>query len=203
MFKGILYFLKLRINRVPILFKHHVREISGKNPSIVKAAPILKGGKLDTKKTVEFSADTLCVGYGFLSNNEIPRILGCDFEKTGGIISKIRCDQYGRTSLNEVFVIGDGAKIDGAQVALSLGEMAGKAILEDFNLIKNFSIVSNNLKKKLNKKYKFQKAIWSLFKSEDSDISTAKNETILCRCENVTSGRIDEVLSVANVVCSA
>ena len=196
MFKGILYFLKLRINRVPILFKHHVREISGKNPSIVKASPILKGGKLDTKKTVEFSADTLCVGYGFLSNNEIPRILGCDFEKTGGIISKIRCDQYGRTSLNEVFVIGDGAKIDGAQVALSLGEMAGKAILEDFNLINNFSIVSNNLKKKLNKKYKFQKAIWSLFKSEDTDLSTAKNETILCRCENVTSGRIDEVLSM-------
>ena len=35
----------------------------------------------------------------------------------------------------------------------------------------------------------------NLFESEEIDISIAKKETILCRCENITSGTIDEVLS--------
>ena len=105
MIQGFSYLKKLKMNRIPIFFRHHVSEVSGKNPSTIKISPILDGGKLDTKKNIEFFADTLCVGYGFLSNNEIPRILGCFFEKKGKEVSKIKCDKFGRTSLNEVFVI--------------------------------------------------------------------------------------------------
>jgi len=195
MIKGFTYIKKLKMNRIPIIFKHHVSEISGKNPSTIKISPILNDGKLDTSNNVEFLADTLCVGYGFLSNNEIPRILGCSFEKKENGFSKIKCDQFGRTSLKEVFVIGDGAKIDGAQAALFEGEMAGNAILNDFNLINNFSKLTISVNKRLRKKYKFQKAIWSIFESEEIDINIAKNETILCRCENITSSMIDKVLS--------
>ena len=195
MIQGFSYIKKLKMNRIPIFFRHHVSSISGKNPSTITISPILDGGKLDTNKNVKFLADTLCVGYGFLSNNEIPRILGCLFEKKGNKISKIKCDKFGRTSLKEVFVIGDGAKIDGAQVAKFEGEMAAISILKDFNLINNVSESSRKINKRLNKKYNFQKSIWSIFESEEIDISIAKKETILCRCENITSGAIDDVLS--------
>ena len=194
MIQGSTYLAKLILNRVPILFKHHVNEVFGKNPSTIKVSPILDGGKLDINKNVEFSADTLCVGYGFLSNDELPRLLGCKYEYKETGVSKIICDQYGRTSLNEVFVIGDGAKIGGAQVAEYEGKITGNIILQDFKLKKNVSKSLKYTKKVLNKKKKFQKAIWSVFKSEEIDLSVANDETILCRCENVTSGEINSVL---------
>ncbi len=194
MMKGVAYFSKLKLNRVPIIFNHHVSEVSGKNPSTIIVSPILDGGKLDTDKKVAFSADVLCVGYGFLSNDELPRLLGCKYEYKETGVSKIICDKYGRSSLKEVFVIGDGAKIGGAQVATYEGVIAGNAILKDFELKKNVSKSIKYTNKILNKKYNFQKAIWSVFKSVEIDLSFANKETILCRCENVTSGTIDYIL---------
>ena len=53
MIKGFTYINKLKMNRIPIFFKHHVNEVSGKNPSTIKISPILDGGKLDTKKNIK------------------------------------------------------------------------------------------------------------------------------------------------------
>ena len=194
MFQGAAYILKLKLNRVPIYFKHHVSEIIGENPSRIVVSPILNGGMLDMKKKIEFSADTLCVGYGFLPNNELPRMLGCEHEYKGPGVSKIICNKHGRTSIKEVFVIGDSGDISGAHVAIYEGEIAGNIILEDFKLNNDVSKSLNNTKSTLVKKYKFQKAIWSVFKSEDIHSSIANKDTILCRCENVTSGKIDSIL---------
>jgi glycine/D-amino acid oxidase-like deaminating enzyme len=194
MLQGLAYILKLKINRIPIIFKHHVTEVLDDNSLNVIISPILDGGELDFKNSLKFSADTLCVGYGFLSNNELPRILGCDHEYTAPGDSTIICDNSGRTSLEEVFVIGDGANISGAQVALCEGEITGNTILEDFKLNKYIPKSLNNTKKLLSKKYNFQKEIWSVFKSEEINIRIADEDTILCRCENVTSGNIDSIL---------
>ena len=124
MFQGAAYILKLKLNRVPIYFKHHVSEVIGKNPSRIVVSPILSGGMLDMKKKIEFSADTLCVGYGFLPNNELPRMLGCKHEYKDPGVSKIICDKHGRTSIKEVFVIGDSGDISGAHVAIYEGEIS-------------------------------------------------------------------------------
>ena len=198
MIQGARYLYKLKRNHVPIIFKNSVSQVSGKSPSIIKVAPILDSGELDIKNNVELSADTLCVGYGFLSNDELPRLLGCEYEYKEPGFSKITCDKHGRTSLNEVFVIGDGAKIGGAQVASYEGHIAANTILKDFELTKDESASLNKSKNKLNKKYKFQKAIWSVFKSEEILLSAVNEETIICRCENVTSGKIDFILEAGH-----
>ena len=194
MLQGLLYIFKLKINRIPIFFKHHVSRVLEENLQNVIISPILDGGKLNYKKSIKFSADTLCVGYGFLSNNELPRILGCEHKYDAPGDSKIICDQTGRTSIEEVFVIGDGANISGAQAALCEGEITGNEILDDFKLNIIFPKSLKINKKLLRNKYKFQKQIWEIFKSEEINISIADKGTILCRCENVTSGEIDFIL---------
>ena len=67
--------------------------------------------------------------------------MGCKYEYKEPGFSKIICDKHGRTSLNEVFVIGDGAKIGGAQVASYEGHITANIILKDFELTKDEYVV--------------------------------------------------------------
>jgi NADPH-dependent 2,4-dienoyl-CoA reductase/sulfur reductase-like enzyme len=73
-----------------------------------------------------FGVDAVCVGFGFLPSNELSRALGAAhrFDATqGGLVVERHGD--GRTSVDGVWVVGDGGGIGGARTAQAAGLLAG------------------------------------------------------------------------------
>ena len=68
-------------------------------------------------------ADIVALGYGFASSSELARALGCAhrFVPRGSGSMETLTDAEGRTSVAEVFAIGDGARFGGAHAALAQG----------------------------------------------------------------------------------
>ena len=74
-------------------------------------------------------ADIVALGYGFSSSSELARSLGCrhHFVPRGNGSMETVTDADGRTSVPEVFAIGDGARFGGAQAAMAAGSIAAAA----------------------------------------------------------------------------
>ena len=72
------------------------------------------------------ACDTLCVGYGFIPQVQLTRLLGCEHRYDalrGGWVPKFGSDM--QTSVPGVFVAGEVAGIGGAYTALAEGWVAG------------------------------------------------------------------------------
>jgi len=128
--RGLEYLRILRKAGVPIYFQHHIVKASGEaRVESLELAPLQRAvtGSWTVDKALNktLSADTLCLGYGFLPNNELARLLGCRFTHNDeiGRESPVR-SASGRTSEHEVFLIGDGGQFAGAQAALTEGKLA-------------------------------------------------------------------------------
>ncbi len=66
------------------------------------------------------------MGYGFIPNTELTRLLGCshNYDRASGVLVVDRKDD-GSTSRPGVFSVGDAGGLQGAQVALAQGTLAG------------------------------------------------------------------------------
>ncbi|HEX4569673.1 MAG TPA: 2Fe-2S iron-sulfur cluster-binding protein, partial [Dongiaceae bacterium] len=75
-----------------------------------------------------FEVDAVAMGYGFLASNEVLRTLGCAhrFDPARGHLVTER-DGEGRTSIPEIYAVGDCAGMGGAPVAEAEGIIAGLA----------------------------------------------------------------------------
>ena len=94
-------------------------------------------------------------------------------------------EEDGRTSLPEVFAIGDGAAIGGARVALARGRLAGLAAARDLGFAAPDDPAARAA---LRRALDFQAALWRIFAAPPFDIAAVADGTILCRCEEVTAG---------------
>ena len=73
-----------------------------------------------------FEVDAVCVGFGFLPSNELARTLGLAhrFDERLGQLAAV-VDERGRSSLDGVWVVGDGGGTGGAPLARAVGLLAG------------------------------------------------------------------------------
>src|SRR5882757_6846907 len=85
---------------------------------------------------LSIEADIVALGYGFASSSELARSLGCAhrFVVRGNGSMETLTDQDGRTSIAEVFAIGDGARFGGAAIARAQGVIAAAAVARDLGL---------------------------------------------------------------------
>jgi glycine/D-amino acid oxidase-like deaminating enzyme len=134
-------------------------------------------------------ADVVALGYGFASSSELARSLGCAhrFVARGSGSMETVTDAEGRTSLPDVFAIGDGARFGGAQAALAQGEVAAAAICGD---LKRAAAKPTAAAAMLRRSARFQGALWQLFKAPPFDPAALADEAIICRCEEVTAGEL-------------
>lgn len=78
-----------------------------------------------------FDVDTICLAVGLSPMSQLLKMAGCQMEdnpKRGGQVPV--CDEYGRTSLPGIFVVGDVSGIEEASSAMIEGRMAGVAASE-------------------------------------------------------------------------
>lgn len=191
-FDGLTYLARLQRHGVPMLWGSTVTAVEGEihdGLRRVNTARIDKTGHPIAGTEQTFEVDALCVGYGFVPSTELPRMLGCDHRFVDAHLGYLATvtDQNGATNVPGVFVVGDGADIGGARVALARGALAGEAVAQKLGLA---TVESRDTHKKLRSALDFQQALRSLFLAPEVDLTQVPDNTVLCRCENVTFGAV-------------
>ncbi|MBM3719976.1 MAG: hypothetical protein FJW51_05040 [Actinobacteria bacterium] len=144
----------------------------------------------DAQVMTEVAVDSVAMGFGFISSNELARNLRCDHEIdpiTLGLKTKTRMD--GRTSQSHIWVIGDSASINGAQVAKLRGTLLATSLLAALTS-KRKSIRANLARIRLYRHLLFQRVLWKIYRSPRIFGQFATRETVICRCLSITQGEL-------------
>ncbi len=137
--------------------------------------------------------DTVVCGYNLTPNTGLARMIGCQFEyraEKGGWVP-LR-DQTMRTSLPGVYMAGDGAGIGGAENARLEGRIAGAAAAVETGHLSTEKAgeIYGRIKPELAQQHRFGRLLGALFTPKPGLISLAHDDTILCRCEEITLGEV-------------
>ena len=197
---GMAYLARLRLRGVPVLWGSTVTAAEGDvrdGLRLVRTAKIDEAGHPVAGTEQTFEVDALCVGYGFIPSTELPRMLGCDHRFVDAHLGYLATvtDQNGATNIPGVFVVGDGADIGGSRVALARGALAGEAAAKKLGLA---TVESKDVQQKLHRALDFQQALRALFLAPAVDLTQVPDDTVLCRCENVTFGAVRAQLAMGH-----
>jgi NADPH-dependent 2,4-dienoyl-CoA reductase/sulfur reductase-like enzyme len=139
----------------------------------------LRTARLRTRARVwNEPCDYLAVGYGFRPNIELPVLMSC---RTQGGAAWV--DEFQHTSQEDVYCAGECTGIGGVDQSLVEGEIAGHAATRRKDL-------AERLFGKRKKAHQFATALERTFALRDELRNLPSDETIVCRCEDVTWCRL-------------
>lgn len=186
---GLAGLARLRAAGVPLLFGHVVLACHGTDRlEGVTLGRIGGDGRIVAR--TDLAVDALCIGAGFQPQAEVARALGVAYAP-GPLGWRAVRDDDGRAAPT-VFVAGDGGGLGGARAALAQGRLAGLAAARDCG---HQAPDDAATRAELKAQRRFQSALWALFAPLPlaEDITTP--ETIVCRCESVTRGRVEALIA--------
>jgi NADPH-dependent 2,4-dienoyl-CoA reductase/sulfur reductase-like enzyme len=189
---------RLRRARVPVLYGHVIVEAGGVSRiSQATVAPIQPNGFVDKARTRTFEVDTVCLGYGFRPNSEIARLLGCD--EAHHALSDTpppfrRSDDW--TIREGVYLVGDAAGLGGARAAAAEGFLAGVSAARSLGHQIPTTVAAEEAQARARRfrALRFQRGLWRVFAAPRIS-HLCDDNTVVCRCENVTYGVLTSLLS--------
>jgi NADPH-dependent 2,4-dienoyl-CoA reductase/sulfur reductase-like enzyme len=196
---GFGYQATLRRAKVPT--RHRTALVRAEGGASVERATIARideHGRAVPGTEETFAVDAICTGYGFLSSSELARAAGCRhaFDEQQGQLVVVH-DGRGRTSVDDVWSIGDGAGVAGARVARALGTLAAVDVVRSLGLEPGEALLGEerSATRAHGRASRFQDALWQLYRGPRLDDRLAADETLVCRCENVTRSAIGAAVS--------
>ena len=194
--EGVSHFWRLFWNRVPVATRTRVVEAQGRDKleAVVTMKTDSKGKLLTNSKKV-IPTSFLAIGHGFVPNIELAVQIGCriDYEpEKGGWI--VRTNDELETTAENIFAIGEITGVAGAQKSFLEGQIAGLSILNRLGLNGNNKQIMKLAHDRV-RHLKFGKYVNSLSRLSLTDLDTIPDDTIICRCENVTLGKIKHALT--------
>ncbi len=188
--RGIGYRAILARHRVPFRSRHVVVEArGGARVEAAMVAPIAPDGAIDHARARTLSVDTVVAGFGLVPSSEITRSIGCehvhDAGKGGWI--PVRNAEL-ETSRDGVFAAGECAGAAGVEKALLEGELAGLAAAMRVGAAKGAEAAAHRrrLQRRLARLMAFRTAIEAIYRPPASLLPLMRDDTIVCRCEEVT-----------------
>ncbi|WP_420963507.1 FAD-dependent oxidoreductase [Brucella sp. IR073] len=132
------------------------------------------------------------IGYalGLRSETQLADLAGCRFtfnERDRAMLPER--DISGRSSVAGVYLAGDGAGIAGADAAEFAGTRTALALLEDRGLPYS-RVRAAELEKKLTRISRFRDVLEAAFPYPAHWATDVADETLVCRCEEVTAGTL-------------
>ena len=158
-----------------------------------------------TLKRVSFKDGTsIDTSIAFIHNGLAPNInlqlqAGCEYEfskKTRTI--NIITNEYMESSVENIFVIGDGKSVRGVDTATTEAKIAATKILKDFNKLEE-KIISNKFltySKELKSHSHMRDFLDELYLPNTNFLSPSKDEVVVCRCEEVTFSAVKSSLEI-------
>ncbi len=196
--EGGLYTASMALNRVSMLQGCRVIEARGRQgfeSAIIKK--ITPRGDVIPGTETELSAKALAVGYGFVPNIELPAQAGCALEyqeDKGGWVVKV--DDTLESSSRSVYAVGEITGIAGAKKSYIQGRLAAMSILEKMGKIsishgkKQFQKEVQRLVSLGHQQEEYASFLNHLCHVPNSAYAAIPDETMICRCEDITMGTI-------------
>jgi thioredoxin reductase len=186
---------RLRRAGVPLLFSHVISRAEGtEQVERVTLAAVDDDWQPRAGRELTFACDTLAVGYGFVPSSELARQAGCAYRfdgPAGGFV--VTCDASMRSSLEAVFVAGEIVGIAGANQAIEEGRLAAIGIVGDLGRLPGGAVsrLQHEARRRLDALAPFSAVVRERFAPRyDALARLADDDTIVCRCEEVTAGEL-------------
>lgn len=192
--EGAKYLSKLFFSFVPVKYRRKIIEARGTG-----ALEEVVVGKVDSKgKLIEgteriYKTEALAVGYGFVPNIEGPQLAGCELEFSstkGGWIVNVNDNL--ETSVENILAAGEITGVGGALKSINEGKIAAITILRKFEKIdeNDYQRQLKKLTKERKHHMRFVHYFNSLYHIPQHAILDVPDDTIVCRCEDITMGDI-------------
>jgi NADPH-dependent 2,4-dienoyl-CoA reductase/sulfur reductase-like enzyme len=198
--EGLGYLATLRRAKVPMLTGRAVVRVEGTERAEHAVVARLDAEGRPVPGTEQgFDVDAVCVGLGFMPGNEVARLIGAHHTvdpATGGYVVT-RTDR-GRTSLDGVWVVGDGAEVRGAKVAENAGVLVGADVAASLDRPADGLTGLARARRDRRRHERFQRALWRVYRGPALFAQLAEPDTVVCRCESVPLETIDTAVDTAD-----
>lgn len=170
-----------RLRAVPYQADSHIVRAHGSEQ--LEAVEIRQGGR-----TFTIECDMLACGFGLVSNVELAHGLGCELEESR-VHPVVRVDACQRTSVEGIYAVGEACGIGGLDSARVEGRIAGLAAA-------GAPERARRLFRARARARRFGAHLERHFTLRDELRALADDDTIVCRCEDVTMGALNRCQSV-------
>ncbi|WP_440533182.1 NAD(P)/FAD-dependent oxidoreductase [Variovorax sp. YR566] len=144
----------------------------------------------DGNEECTLACDAIGFGYALRSETQLADLLGCRFDYAPMHRAHLPVrDAAGRSSVEGVYLAGDGAGIMGADAAEWAGERAALALLADSGVAVDTARAAE-LERKLGKLAGFRQGLERAFPVPQDWAAHASDDLVICRCENITAGTL-------------
>ncbi len=137
--------------------------------------------------------DSLMIHFGIIPNIHLSQAAGCDHAWH----KRQQCwrpelDKWGGSSIEGILIAGDGGGIGGARTAEHAGRIAGFRILHNLGILDQHDIKLEAAqdRKWMKADLRIRPFLEKLFRIPESMLRVPHDDTIVCRCEEVTAGDI-------------
>ena len=196
--EGAFYMARIILGHTPVHHGIRIMEARGRDglDSVIAAKTTPKGDLIPGTQLV-YPASALAVGYGFAPNIELPVQAGCDIEyqkDKGGWI--VRVDETMESSVGAVYAVGEITGIAGAKKSFVEGKLAAMSILKKMgkeisrNKENRFQEDNHALISLRHQQTSYAVFLNHLCRLPTSVYETIPDDTIVCRCEEITMGVI-------------
>jgi len=197
--EGARYMSKFFFSGVPVKYRKKVLEARGKRYlEDVVVGKVDSDGKPISGSEKIYKTNALAIGYGFVPNIEAPQMAGCELvyaDDMGGWIVKV--NDYLETSVENILAAGEITGVGGGLKSINEGKIAANTILKKFEKIDDTEYQRQFKKLHQAQKYHHQFAHFfnSLYRVPLNSILDIPAETIICRCEDITMGKIKKAVA--------
>jgi len=185
--------LMLSIRRAQIPYYKHVSELSAEGVARLQAVSFKVAGKLHRIDT-----DLLLLHQGLIPGLHILQAAGCEIDWNEVQQSwQAHVDAWGETSIDGIFVAGDGAGIAGARAASLSGQLAGLQVAHQLGLLElgRRDQLARPIINARNRHLAIRPFLDACYRVSEQRLSPV-DETLVCRCEEVSAREIREVIAL-------
>ncbi len=133
-------------------------------------------------RDLSVDCDYLACGFNLIPNNELAQVIGC--ELTGG--GFVRVDRGCRTTVADVFAVGEATGVGGVEKAVLEGRIAATAAVgRDVTSMRRAHAAALDFTRRLDGAFALRPEVLKL----------ARPDTIVCRCEDVRLSAVERSMS--------
>lgn len=189
--KGISYQIELKKAGIPLLF--NVSDLQAEGKERLERVHFKHWGK---SKTIE--SELLLTHFGVIPHIWLTQAAGCQHDwDDNQQCWRPQHDIWGQTSLEGILVAGDGAGIHGARSAEQEGCLVAWGALHRLGLMTQAERQQRSQQQRSNMQTerRIRPFLERYFKIPKTLLATPDNDTIVCRCEEVTAGEVRQAVN--------
>jgi NADPH-dependent 2,4-dienoyl-CoA reductase/sulfur reductase-like enzyme len=195
---GLRYRTVLARARVPVMYGSVVTRVEGEGKAQSAVVSAVDSAGRPRGRERRFEVDAVCLGLGFIPSTEIARSLGCRHEyrdELGQLVTVV--NDRGATSVENVWVVGDGAGIRGARHAQAQGELAAFDVARSSGRDVPAPLAERrrHAMAAAARHSRFQRALAQVFSAPHLNDQLADAETHICRCEGVSRQAVEAAIA--------